>query len=90
MDVDERKLDGNVAGGILGTLFPFEMTSARTICAGCGHQRAVGELAVYLHPLGTIVRCPGCDTVQIRVAEIRGHYWLDLRGVRTMRIASRS
>jgi hypothetical protein len=89
MDVDERKLDGNAAAGILQMIFPFEMTMVESICAGCGQQRAIGGLAVYMHGMGTIIRCPGCDNVQIRVAEIRGRYWLDMRGVRTLQIAAK-
>jgi uncharacterized protein DUF6510 len=88
METDERKLDGNAAGGILQMIFPFEMTSAETTCAGCGQQHPVGALAVYAHGMGMIVRCPGCDTVQIRVAEVRGRYWLDMRGVQVMQIVA--
>jgi hypothetical protein len=84
----ENKLDGNVAGGILQSIFPFEMTMAKGICAGCGELRMVGATACYKHGMGTILRCPSCDTVLIRVTEIKGRYWLDMRGVRVLRLGA--
>lgn len=83
----ETRLDGNAAAGILQEIFPFEMTTVEATCAGCGQMNVVGALMVYKHGMGTIVRCPSCDTALIRVAEARGHYWLDLRGVRTLQIS---
>ena len=32
--------------------------------------------------LGTIVRCPGCDSALIRLAHNRGRYFVDLSGMR--------
>lgn len=79
-------LDGNAAGGILQAIFPFDMTMAECTCAGCGHHHVMGATAVYKHGMGTIIRCSRCDTVLIRVAEIRGRYWLDMRGMRVMQL----
>jgi hypothetical protein len=84
----ENKLDGNAAGGILQEIFPFEMTLVQTTCAGCGITNAVGELAVYMHGMGTIIRCPSCDNVLIRVVKAKGQYWLDMRGVRVLQISA--
>jgi hypothetical protein len=36
--------------------------------------------------MGTIVRCPSCDTVLIRVAQTKGRNFLDMRGVRVLQI----
>jgi NAD-dependent SIR2 family protein deacetylase len=84
----ENTLDGNAAAGILQAIFPFEMTLAQATCTDCGAENAVGALAVYMHGMGTIVRCPSCDTVLIRVAQIKGRYWLDMRGVRVLQISA--
>jgi hypothetical protein len=46
----------------------------------------MGAVAVYKTGMGTILRCPSCDTVLIRDAEIEGHCWLDMRGVRVLRL----
>ncbi len=79
--MDERRLDGNAAGGTLGAIFAFEMTTARAACAGCGTVSRVGQMMVYAHDAGMIVRCATCDNAMIRVANPPGRYWLDLRGV---------
>jgi hypothetical protein len=81
-----EQLDGNAAGGVLHAIFSFEMTTVEGVCAGCGERRVMGAVAVYKTGMGTILRCPTCDTVLIRVAEVEGHYWLDMRGVRVLRL----
>ena len=83
----EQKLDGNAAGGMLREIFPFEMTMAEVSCDACGATGPIGTLAAYMHGMGTIVRCPSCDTALIRVAKIKGRYWLDMRGVRVLQIS---
>jgi hypothetical protein len=82
----ENKLDGNAAAGILQEIFPFEMTLVQATCTGCGTNNALGATAVYMHGMGTVVRCPVCDTALIRVARVKGRYWLDMRGVRVLQI----
>jgi NAD-dependent SIR2 family protein deacetylase len=82
----ENRLDGNAAAGALQAIFPFEMTMAEATCVGCGRTTVMAELMVYKHGMGTIMRCPACDTALIRMAESKGRYWLDVRGVRVMQI----
>ena len=84
----ENKLDGNAAGGILQGIFPFDMTLVQATCTGCGATGAIGALAVYMHGMGTVVRCPSCESVLIRVAQTKGRYWLDMRGVRVLQISA--
>ena len=81
MDDNNLRLDGNAAGGLLNEVFPFEMTAAVTSCSGCGATRAVGELMLYGHGMGAILRCGYCDVVLIRITRIRGCYRLDLSGM---------
>ena len=64
----ENKQDGNGPTGILQATFPFEMTLAQVTCTGCGATNAIGATAAYMHGMGTIVRCPSCDNVLIRIA----------------------
>jgi hypothetical protein len=88
--MDEQRLDGNAAGGILGEVFSFEMTTTRAACAHCGASGPLGATMVYVHGMGTVVRCAACESVLIRVAhtdERPARYWLDLRGVRYLEIA---
>ena len=82
----ENKLDGNAAGGILQEIFPFEMTLVQATCTGCSTTNAIGALAVYMDGMGTVIRCPICDTVLICVVRAKGRYWLDMRGVRVLQI----
>lgn len=86
-DIDLR-LDGNAAGGLLNEIFPFEMTTAEATCGGCGVTKPVGELMLYRHGMGAILRCSGCDTAMLRITHIRGSYWLDLSGMSRLRIAA--
>jgi hypothetical protein len=83
-----QKLDGNVAAGILRDVFAFEMTTAEGTCDHCGAQHQVGELSVYMHGMGMVVRCPDCATMLMRIARIQDQYWLDMRGISVLRIKS--
>jgi hypothetical protein len=83
-------LDGNAAAGLLAMIFAVEMTTAETVCDGCGAVGPLAELVVYESPMGTVIRCPGCDAVLLRVAEIRGRYRLDLRGLRLLTVSRSS
>jgi hypothetical protein len=87
MEADSLRLDGNAAGGVLDTIFSFEMTMALATCAGCGTRSPLGAAMAYMHGMGTILRCPTCDTALIRVVHLRGHYYLDLRGMQMLQIA---
>ncbi len=84
---NELKLDGNAAAGVLQEIFVHEMTMARTICAGCGTTDHVGALAVYAHGPGTVIRCPSCDNVLMSIVHGGGRYWIELQGIRSLRIA---
>ncbi len=82
----ENKLDGNAAAGTLQAIFPFDMTLVQATCGDCGATNVIGAASVYMHGMGTIVRCPSCESVLIRVAQTKGRYWLDMRGVRVLQI----
>jgi hypothetical protein len=84
---DALRVDGNSAAGILSELFVPDMTAARAKCAGCGVTRTIGALLVYAHGMGTVVRCPGCDSVVLRIARTPTHVWLDATGATSIAIA---
>ena len=42
MTSDDQHLDGNAAGGVLGQIFAFEMTTAEAICAHCDAVGPIG------------------------------------------------
>src|SRR2546425_8995395 len=86
----EKKLDVNAAGGSLQVTFPFDMTLVEATCAGCGATNAIGATATYMHGMGTVVRCQSCDTVLIRMAQVKGRYFMVLRGIRVFEIVAES
>jgi Zn finger protein HypA/HybF involved in hydrogenase expression len=87
--MDERKLDGNAAAGVLAEIFTFEMTTARAACSSCGATGEVGAQMAYVSEIGTVVRCAACDSALIRIASGSGRYWLDLRGVEYLQLEER-
>jgi hypothetical protein len=78
-------LDGNAAAGDLSEVFTLEATSARATCAGCGATGAVAEAHVYEAGMGTVLRCPDCDAVLLRLVHARGEIRMEMRGVRVLR-----
>lgn len=86
--MDERRLDGNAAGGLLGEIFAFETTTAEAACDRCGSAASVGAQMVYMSEIGTVLRCASCDNALIRIAQHRGRFFLDLRGVSYLRFES--
>lgn len=86
--VDNLRLDGNAAAGLLQELFAFEITTATAICEACGVQSAIGALLLYGQELGAVLRCPGCDEVMMVVTRPHDEWRLDMRGVRTLCVAS--
>jgi hypothetical protein len=90
---DERvaeavRLDGNAAAGILSEVFVPDITTAGATCANCSAIRALGALLVYVHCMGTVLRCPGCDAVVLRVARTPTRLWLDPTGARLVVMTS--
>ncbi len=87
--MDEKlRLDGNAAAGALREVLSFEATSAQYACEGCGRADQIGAAMVYeVRGLGTIVRCPSCDNVLIRLVHNRGRRWIDLRGLRYLQVS---
>jgi Zn finger protein HypA/HybF involved in hydrogenase expression len=86
-DIAEMKLDGNAIGGLLREIFTMEVTNAETTCASCGAVNEVGRVEVYNKAPGTVVRCPACHAVLMRIVRGRGRYWLDMTGTRSLELA---
>ena len=88
MTIDQQRLDGNAAGGVLGQIFAFEMTSAEVICANCDAVGPIGAAVVYATAMGTIIRCRGCGEALIRVAHGPQRLWVDFSGTRLMQLTA--
>ncbi len=85
---DSQRVDGNAAAGILSELFVSDLTAARAKCAGCGVTRTIGVLLVYAHGMGTVMRCPECDGVVMRIARTPTHVWLDATGATSIAVSA--
>jgi hypothetical protein len=81
-------LDGNAIGGLLLEVFGVEMTTATGTCDNCGATGLVAELMVYRQAPGTVVRCPACEQVLMVFSQVRGVNCVDLRGLRSLAVAS--
>jgi hypothetical protein len=86
MEEEDLKLDGNAAAGLFRELFAFEVTTARGRCDNCGAVAEVGAAFVYANAPGTVLRCPQCESVLLRVAGNGSRYWLDVRGISWLEI----
>ena len=87
--MDEHRLDGNAAAGVLAEIFTFEVTTARAACVHCGATGEVGAQIAYVTEIGTVVRCAGCEGVLIRLVrqnEGPQRYWLDLKGLKYLQL----
>ena len=83
-----ERLDGNAIGGLLLEVFGTEMTVATGICGSCGAKAQVAELHVYVRAPGTVVRCPRCGSVLMRIVQSPRRTWIDLRGLSTLEMVN--
>jgi hypothetical protein len=81
-----ERLDGNAIGGELMEIFGVEMTIATSVCGSCGATSAVAELHAYVQAPGTVIRCAGCEQVQMCIVRGRDRIWLDVSGIRTLTV----
>jgi predicted RNA-binding Zn-ribbon protein involved in translation (DUF1610 family) len=87
MQTSDMRLDGNAIGGLLREIFAMEMTNAVGTCASCGAVNEVGRVHVYMQAPGTVVRCPSCGQVLMRIVRGSGRYWVDMTGTRCLEFA---
>ncbi len=83
----DRRLDGNVAGGVLGEVLAVDPTTAVSTCAHCGDPAPLGEHLVYADAPALVLRCPGCMQVVLRCASDEAGVRLDMTGVRLLSVA---
>jgi hypothetical protein len=74
-------VDGNDIAGATRELFAVDLTVARGRCVTCGRESMVAEAHVYHRAPGIVARCPGCDSVLLRLVRAPDRAWLDLRGL---------
>lgn len=74
-------LDGNAAAGELSGIFAMDVTAAEGQCAHCGATRRFADAHLYMRCPGLVARCPACEHVLLRVANLQRRVLLDLRGM---------
>ena len=85
--MDQTHVDGNAIVGALSIALGTDAAGASVVCAGCGRDHPVAEARVYLRCPGMVVRCPGCDGVEIVLTEIRHRLEVGLGGVTRLQFA---
>ena len=86
----EMMLDGNAAAGVLQDIFALEMTASPTECAHCGNVGEIGTLLAFTQAPGTVLRCPVCENVMLRIVETPDAIYLDARGAAYLRLEHRT
>ena len=81
-------VDGNAAAGMLYDIFSREMTVAPAECAGCGRVGEIGSLLAFMRAPGLVLRCPACEGVMLRIAQIGQRLYLDARGAVYIRLSA--
>lgn len=76
----ELMVDGNAVAGILADVFGADMTAVPGRCTHCGAMHEIGELHAYVRAPGTVLRCPNCHGVILRVVETTTATYVDARG----------
>lgn len=79
MDEHDLRLDGNGIAGLLTEVFAVEATSAPRRCQSCGATNPVGAHLAY-QGAGTVLRCPACGDVALRVVALGEHRGVRLEG----------
>jgi hypothetical protein len=85
---DVVPLDGNAAAGSLAALFAVDPTMIIVTCEGCDRESALATLKLYGGTVGLVLRCPTCDTANVRFADTGTRVTVDLRGSTRLTVRS--
>jgi hypothetical protein len=83
--VADAVLDGNAVAGTLMAAFGAEMTDVPGECAHCGTVNVIAAMRAYVRAPATVLRCPTCDGVVLRIGQTPKATLIDLRGVASLR-----
>ncbi|HMF82261.1 MAG TPA: DUF6510 family protein [Acidimicrobiia bacterium] len=79
MDEDDMHMDGNAIAGLLQEVFVAEFTTMEHKCQSCGDRNPAGAHRSY-QGAGIVLRCPSCDDVGLRIAELPDRLVFEMRG----------
>jgi len=83
MDTDALSVDGNAIAGLLKEVFGAEVTAEPRGCGSCGQTSPVGAHRVY-SGAGTVMRCPACGDLALRIVECADRYVVVMAGTWTV------
>jgi len=86
---DDLMVDGNAVAGAMEAAFGSDMTAQPSRCAHCGTVSMVASLHAYLRGPGTVLRCPVCQGVVVRIVETDAAVYVDARGAAYLRFERR-
>jgi len=73
--------DGDAAARDLSQLFGTDTTHVSGPCLSCGDQVVIAEAHAFLGGPGTVLRCPGCESVLLRMVRSPERTWLEISGM---------
>jgi hypothetical protein len=73
------------SAGLLEEVFGADMTANQAQCAACGSISLLGELLVFGGTMGSVLRCPRCQEMIMRINSRPGSLWLDMQGISYLR-----
>jgi hypothetical protein len=79
MNPADRHLDGNAVAGLLAGVLVAEPTAAERICQSCRSRHPIGAHRAYA-AAGTVLRCPTCGDVAVRLTELPGRRMVEFHG----------
>ena len=86
---NDAVLDGNASAGQLSAAFGADMTVVPGKCVHCGAVHVIAELRAYVRAPGTVLRCPICDGIILRIVETDEATYVDARGAAYLRFERR-
>lgn len=81
MTTDDLMVDGNAIAGLLAQLFGADVTMVPATCAACGEVSMMGAIHVYLRAPGSVLRCPICHAVMMRIVQTDAWTRIEMRGI---------
>ena len=79
-------LDGNGLAGLLVEVFGADMTAMPRVCQSCGQRNPLGAHRAYAGA-GTVLRCPACGDIGLRIAVLPDRHVVEVRGAWRLEIA---
>ena len=83
---DNLVLDGNAVAGLLQAVFGREMTASPAECANCGKVAELGAALAFTQAPGTVLRCPACKEVMLRIVETPKGIIIEARGTARLEV----